>query len=123
MTEAEYFRRLEMRVSQELAGMRQTELRGWWCDGFVPEKFVVTAHGCHIAGQVWMDNGRGHQTHWNFVLLLGKCAVTRDAVKWAELMPAEGVTGWLSLDLENEFMKVKPFAAHPDGESHELSQK
>jgi hypothetical protein len=116
VSEAEYFRRLEMRVSRELAGMRQKELRGWWCDGFIPEKFVVTRSGCHIAGQVWMDNGRHHQTLWNFVVLLGRSIVTRDEVKWAELMPAEDVTDWLSLDFENEFMKVKPFAARRDGE-------
>src|SRR3954454_2356991 len=97
MTESEYFRHLEFRVSRELSGMMQPELRGWWCDGFLVEKFVVTGKGCHVAGRVWMDGG-GTQTLWNFVVLLGPAIVEREAVRWAELMPAEDATGWLSLN-------------------------
>jgi hypothetical protein len=114
MTESEYFKHLELRVSRELSGMGQAELRGWWCDGFHVEKFVVTGKGCHVAGRVWIDGG-GTQTLWNFVVLLGPGIVEREAVRWAELIPAENVTGWLSLDFENRFMKVKPSAAVADG--------
>ncbi len=93
--------------------MRQRELRGWWCDGFIPEKFVATGKGCHIAGQVWIDNGSS-QTLWNFVALLGPAAKSFDDVKWAELIPAENLTGWLSLDFENKFLKMKVYAGVPD---------
>jgi hypothetical protein len=113
VTEAEYFGHLEMRVSRELAGMRQPELRGWWCDGFLPEKFVVTRSGSHAAGRVWMDSGKG-QALWNFVLLLGPRPVERDEVRWSELLPAEDATGWLFLDFDRRFMKIKLSAAHPD---------
>jgi hypothetical protein len=61
-----------------------------------------------------MDGG-GTQTLWNFVVLLGPSIVEREAVQWAGLVPAEDATGWLSLDFENRFMKVKPSAALPDG--------
>jgi len=114
MTELEYFKRLEFRISRELSGMARAELRRCWCDVFLPEKFVVTGKGCHIAGRVWMDGG-GTQTLWNFVVLLGPSIVEREAVQWAGLLPAEDATGWLSLDFENRFMKVKPSAALPDG--------
>ena len=114
MTEAEYFGHLEMRVSRELAGMRREELRRMWCDGFLPEKFVVTGSGSHVAGKVWMDDGRGHQSLWNFVLLLGPSRVERAAVEWAELLPVEDTTGWLYLDFERRFMKIKLSAAYAD---------
>jgi hypothetical protein len=116
VTETEYFDRLEMRVSRELAGMRQRELCSWWCDGFLPEKFVVTRSGSHVAGRVWMDPGKrqGDQALWNFVLLLGPRPVDRDEVQWAEMVPAEDATGWLFLDFERQFMKVKLSAAYPD---------
>jgi hypothetical protein len=115
VTEEEYFGHLEYRISRELRGMSDPALRGFWCDGFVPEKkFVVTKAGCHIAGRVWMDNGKGNQFCWNFVVLLSRERLKRDDVKWAEQMPPENHTGWLSLDFHNEFMKVKPFAAYAD---------
>jgi len=121
VTENEYFNFLEGRVSGELAGMREPELRSWWCDGFLPEKFVVTRSGSHVAGRVWMDpgkrKGRGEQALWNFVLLLGRRPVERDQVQWAQLLPAADATGWLSLDFEHQFMKIKLSAAHPDAQA------
>jgi hypothetical protein len=116
VTETEYFGHLEMRVSRELEGMRQPELRSCWCDGFLPEKFVVTRSGSHVAGQVWMDPGKGKgvQSLWNFVLLLGPRPMERDKVQWVELLPADDATGWLFLDFDRRFMKIKLSAAYPD---------
>ena len=114
VTETEYFHHLERRVSGELAGMRQRELRSWWCDGFLPERFVATDRGCHGAGRVWMDPGNGDQTLWNFVLLLGASPVSAEEVRWAELVPAADATGWLFLNFERKFMKIKLSAAYPD---------
>jgi hypothetical protein len=120
VTETEYFGHLEMRVSRELEGMRQPELRSALCDGFLPEEFVVTRSGSHVAGRVWMDPGKAagkgkcEQSLWNFVLLLGPRPVQRDEVKWSELLPAEDVTGWLFLDFDHRFMKIKLSAARPD---------
>ena len=48
------------------------------------------------------------------MVLLGPSAKSRDEVKWAELIPAEDVTGWLSLDFENKFLKIKAYAGIPD---------
>lgn len=114
MTEADYFRHLEMRVSRELEGMRRKELRGMWCDGFLPEKFVVTPGGSHVAGKVWMDDGRHSQSLWNFVLLLGRSRAERADVNWAEFLPADDVTGWLYVDFEQQFLKIKLSAAYAD---------
>ncbi len=114
MTETEYFGHVEMRVSRELAGMRRRELRGWWCDGFLPEKFVVTPSGSHMAGRVWMDSGKGDQALWNFVLLLGRHRLERNEIDWAGALPAEDATGWLFMDFERHFMKIKLSAAYPD---------
>jgi len=117
VTEDEYFGHLEMRVSRELAGMGRTELRGMWCDGFRPEKFVVTGGGSHVAGKVWIDDGRGKQSLWNFVLLLGRSPVERDGVRWSEMMPAEDSTGWMYMDFGRQFLKIKLSAAYAEGGS------
>lgn len=114
MTESDFFNLLRGRVSRELAGMRERKLRSWWCDGFTPEKFVVTGNGSHVSGRVWMDPGDGNQAPWNFVLLLGPRRLDRTDVPWAESLPVEGETGWLSLDFGRRFMKIKLSAAYPD---------
>jgi hypothetical protein len=38
----------------------------------------------------------------------------RDEVPWSELLPAEDATGWLFLDFDRRFMKIKLSAARPD---------
>ena len=115
MTEADYFLRLEGRVSAELRGMREAALRRFWCDGFMPERNLLsTSGGCHVAGKVWMADGDRDKRLWNFVLLLGPAVVPRDEVKWSELLPAQDETGWLSLDFENNFVKIRPRDAHTD---------
>ena len=68
-----------------------------------------------MTGQVWMAFGQERQELWNFVVYLGP-ARPRKEIDWAAALPGEDVTGWLSLDFETKFMKVNPFAAHPDGE-------
>ncbi len=113
LTKNGYFGQLEMRLSREFRGMREPELRGWWCDGFNPEKFVATGKGCHVSGTVWLDSGKA-QTLWNFVVLLGPSVKRIDEVKWAEMVPAEDVTGWLFLDFERKFMKIKAYAGVRD---------
>ena len=115
LTELDYFGHLEMRVSRELASMRQRELQSLWCDGFIVEAFETVGERCRAIGQVWMAFGQERQELWSFVVYLG-AARPRDEIDWAAVLPPEEVTGWLSLDFETKFMKVNPFVAHPDGE-------
>ncbi len=116
LTEREYFGHLEMRVSRELAGMRQRELRELWCDGFIPDDFNVVGNRCRITGSVWVAFGQARQESWKFVLNLGGTR-SRDEINWATMLPAEDVTGWLALDFNTKFMKVNPLGARADGES------
>ncbi len=115
MTERDYFGHLEMRVSRELAGLRQRELRSLWCDGFIADAFEVVGERCRVSGKVWMAFGQQRQELWNFVVYLGS-ARPREQIDWTELLPAEDVTGWLSLNFETKFMKVNPFVTRPDSE-------
>jgi hypothetical protein len=65
---------------------------------------------------VWISFGNTNQERWQFVLYLGP-ARARESIDWAAMLPAEDVTGWLSLDFETKFMTVKPLEAHVDGEA------
>jgi len=116
MTEREYFAHLEMRVCRELNGLRQKELHGFWCDGFIPEEFSVVGVRCRMSGFVWIDNGSGKQERWELMLLLDNKTLVREEIDWAQFLPAEDVTGWLSMDFQTRFMKICQLAAHPDHE-------
>jgi hypothetical protein len=118
MTEHEYFLNLEMRVTRELAGMRQKELTSLWCDGFIPAQFAIVGQRCRITGDVWLAFGQERQELWRFVVNLGR-AVPRETINWAAMLPEEDVTGWLMLDFETKFMKISPHTAHHDGDSAE----
>ena len=95
--------------------MRRQELQRMWCDGFIPDTFVVTPGGSHVAGRVWIGNGSGGQSLWKFVLLLGRARVERAEVNWETFLPPEDTTGWLYLDFEHQFLKIKLSAARSDG--------
>lgn len=114
MTESDYFLRLEMRVTQELACMRRKEFRGMWCDGFIPESFTVVGTRCRINGRVWLAWGSQQQECWDFVLLLGDKTLVRERVDWEKMLPPEDVMGWMSLDFKTKFMTVRPSAAVSD---------
>ena len=117
MTESDFFLQLEGRITRECSGMRDPKLRRFWCDGFIPEEFEVVGKRSRITGRVWIDDGNGRQTCWNFALLLGDKALNREKIRWDEMLPGEDVTGWLFVDFHTKFMKVHPAAAHPDPES------
>jgi hypothetical protein len=116
VTESEFFDHLEMRVSRELEGMRQKELRALGCDGFIPEEFNVVARRCRISGRVWLAFGSQSQECWQFVVHLGGEHLCREEIEWSGLLPAGDVTGWLSLDFDTKFMKINPQGADADGE-------
>jgi len=119
LTEFEYFGHLEMRVSRELAGMRDWKLRSMSCDGFIPEDVHLVGRRCRISGSVWMAFGQERQKYWSFALHLGT-ARPREQIDWPASLPAENLTGWLSLDFTTKFMKVNPLAARVDGEPGKL---
>ncbi|HEY0008680.1 MAG TPA: hypothetical protein VGB55_08155 [Tepidisphaeraceae bacterium] len=52
---------------------------------------------------------------WQFIVYLGG-ARQREKTDWPAMLPAEDVTGWLSLDFGTKFMKVNPLHVRIDGE-------
>jgi hypothetical protein len=108
----EYWRHLEFRICRELAGMREKNLRAWWCDGFIPELLDAT-RGC-FTGRVWMAHGK-HQEAWHFTLVLGPHLRACEQIDWGALVVAEDLTGWLSIDPGRKTMTINPQAAYPEG--------
>ena len=56
MDEADFWPRLEWRVCRELAGVRDLQLRHWWCDGFLPDAFDADTVPERVTGRVYIGS-------------------------------------------------------------------
>ena len=113
MDEADYWARLEYRVSREFAGMAERRLRSLWCEGFIPQQYLFSEPTPRIVGRAWIGGGPA-QHEWEFTLFLPPETRSRDEIEWAALLPAEDVTRWLALDLAARRIQIKPLAAVRD---------
>jgi hypothetical protein len=105
VTEAEYWGRLERRVCRELAGMEERALRFLWCDGFMPEQYLLDDSTPRITGAVWIGSAP-KQERWRFTLFLRENARTRQDISWESLLPVNQATGWLGVDVEGRQIHI-----------------
>jgi hypothetical protein len=111
--EGHYWVSLEYRVCREFAGMPENQLRYLWCDGFIPEQYVLDDLTPRITGRVWICNGP-KQDEWEFTLFLSHPARSRAEIEWTSLLPSENVTRWLALDQHGKRVQIEPSAAVAD---------
>lgn len=91
--------------------MKDKALRCLWCDGFIPERYLLTDQPPRITGRAWISVGPRKQSDWEFVLLLDTTEETHDNILWTELLPSEDVAGWLEVDLDGRQILVTPSRA------------
>ncbi len=112
MTEQQFWEKLEMRVRREFAGLKDNQLCRLTCDGFSARTFFPHEDGTRIVGQVWTLCGG----EWDFELIVRRRIEAWEDVRWDELLPADDMTGWMSVDLERKVLKIDSAAAYPDGD-------
>jgi hypothetical protein len=117
LDEADYWARLEYRVSREFEGMSERRLRSLWCDAFMPQHYLVSEPTPRIIGRALICDGPS-QHEWEFTLFLPTGVGSRDEIAWASLLPAQDVTRWLAVDLAGKRILVEPLAAVNDPVSH-----
>jgi hypothetical protein len=105
VTETDFWTRLEYRVSREFESMNGR--RFLWCDGFVPQEYLVDDAEPRIEGMVWIGNGRRHD-QWVFELMLGHHTRSLEDVPWAALLPSDSETGWLVVDVDLRHVRIVP---------------
>lgn len=113
MHEADFWLALKYRLCREFAGMPDNRLRGLWCDGFIPQRFLLDDPQPCITGRVWICSGP-RQAEWQFTLFLPQRVATQDDIDWVKLMPADNVTRWLAVDPRRQRVEIEPSAAIPD---------
>jgi len=113
MDEAYFWGSLEFRLCREFAGLPERRYRYFWCDGFIPQDYILDGSSPRITGRCWICNGLA-QTEWDFVLLLPGPVASREEIDWAALNPAENVTRWMSFDEGRRYIEIEPAVAVPD---------
>jgi hypothetical protein len=111
--EAYYWQALEFRICREFAGMPERHMQYMWCDGLVPEQFLLDDPTPRIIGRAWICNGP-RQAQWAFTIFLPSPVGSRAEIDWAAMLPAEDVTRWLAFDLEGKRIQIEPAAAVAD---------
>jgi hypothetical protein len=113
LDEAEYWLRLEYRVSREFAGMAERRLQYLWCDGLIPTEYHLEGPRPRITGLVWICNGT-RQAEWTFALLIPRTCGSSQEIDWASLVPPDNMTKWLSVEEGSQRIEIEPAAALPE---------
>jgi hypothetical protein len=111
--ETNYWKDLEFRVCGELAALPQKQLRFLWCDGFIPDQYILVGPSPRITGKAWIGNGRTQEL-WEFTLFLNYTVGSRSDIEWDTLLPPENVTHWLAIDPHRKRLEIEPSAAVGD---------
>lgn len=96
MDESMFFERLEYRLEPEVRSSDRPELGGYWCDGIVPDRYMLNQQVPEIQGKLYF--GAPGEEQWTFTILLSGPVPTRDQLDWESLLPAVDEAGWLSVD-------------------------
>ena len=109
MDESAYWPALEYRITREFSGMSENELRFLWCDGFLPESYVLQGRAPRITGRAWICEGP-KQELWDFTLVL-RSETGRQEMNWAVLLPHRDATEWIRVDKQSKHIEIEPLAA------------
>jgi hypothetical protein len=108
MIEDDFWRALEYRICDELKEMDDRRLRALWCDGLVPQQYLLTVDVPQITGYAWMGDGPRKQYKWALVLFLPGPMRSREALDWSSLLPPNSATEWLEIDQAAETLRIHP---------------
>jgi hypothetical protein len=115
MTQTEFWRALERRLTHEFSGMTYRPYRFLWCDGFDPELYELERQPPCIRGKTWIEDGPGENL-WDFRLILNRSYASTDEIDWMSLLPGYDLTGWAAIDPHRRYIEMEPGVASPDGE-------
>ena len=89
--------------------MEERALRCLWCDGFIPEQYLLDDPTPRITGRAWICNG-SKQDQWEFTLVLPEAVHAVQDISWSALLPPEEATSWLGVDRDERRIVIKPHA-------------
>jgi hypothetical protein len=112
LTEADFWVRLEFRLYAEFAGQPSRRHRYFWCDGLLPDEYILESPQPRALGTAFLGNSG--QDRWRFVLLLHQHVQNVEEIDWAALLPPDGVTCWMYFEERDRYLEIDPSVACPD---------
>ena len=113
--EQRFWRELAWRISVEIGASGRDELVGLYEDGIAASAFVFDSSPAHVEGQMWFLGERAYRLlgPYQFVLDLSSQpdATSREDVDFDALLPRNGMTGWLTVDLTEMRIVIDPASA------------
>ena len=106
-TERQFWSALAFRVCREMQNHPICKQRRLWCDGFIPEHYLLDREPRCITGVAWMGMGGRHQEEWKFSLILPLAASGRADIIWSDLTPGSETDGWLVIAPEKKKIEVR----------------
>mgnify|MGYP003387065291 CR=1 FL=1 len=113
LDEERFWVHLEFRICHEFAGLPERRHRYLWCDGFLPNEYLLDGRASRITGTAWIGDGPS-QSEWDFALLVPRSVRSREEIDWASLLPRENMTRWMSFDEAKRYLEIDPAVAVPD---------
>jgi hypothetical protein len=113
MTESDFWSHLEFLLCREFAGLPDNHLRFLWCDGFIPEQYILNDRSPRITGLAWIGD-RPAQQQWSFSLFLNRPYGSRSEIEWQSQLPPENMTLWFAVDPQGRRLQIEPSAAVVD---------
>lgn len=113
MKESDFWDCLEYRICREMDDFKDCKRLGLWCDGFIPDQYVLDCSPSCITGRVWIGFGPRKQEQWQFKLMLYSAPVRLEDITWSELLPSDEVTEWLGVDIDQKRLEIRPRFAKP----------
>jgi hypothetical protein len=106
--ERQFWNVLEFRVCDEMDKQPICRRLRLWCDGFIPERYLLGSLPGRITGVVWIGFiGSRRQEAWNFSLTLPFSASGRADIRWSDLLPASEARGWLIVAPEEKEIEIE----------------
>ena len=106
--------KLEFRICHEFENLKDTALKGFWCDGVLWEpsiesqltkKYVNDKR--QIVTKAWI--GKTGQTEYQTTIYFGKKSLSKYAkgIDLTDCIPEEGSEDWIEIDVVNKTLGIK----------------
>ena len=105
MTEREFWKALEFRVSREIGRFRDKRLRFLWCDGLTPDDQQTDDN--IIIGSALISEDCGRTFEQYRFRLWRPHHLPDDHLDWEAALPADSEHDWLTVDRDEKLIEIR----------------
>lgn len=111
MTEAQFWKRLELRVSAELACLSTANLQALSCQKLTPEAYLLDKEQPAIVGRALIREMGQTRSEWQFAIAVPDGFAFAGCAGWDALYPPETMTRWCSVHEQAKHLLLVPAVA------------